>query len=303
MKLTLSEKSKLLQQSEIRNMSIECEKVGGVNLSQGVCDLETPSLVREGAKKAMDQGINHYTRYDGLLNLRQAIAKKMWEYNKVKVDPEENIIVSAGATGSFYCACLALLNPGDEVIIFEPYYGCHVNTLLAVEAKPVFITLLPPDWHFNIEEIKRKVTKKTKAIVINTPNNPTGKVFTRKELELLAEIAIRYDLFIFTDEIYEFFLYDGLNHISPASISEIFERTITISGYSKTFSITGWRIGHSISHQKWTQMIGYMNDLIYVCAPAPLQQGVAEGILNLSEEFYKKLETNIKRNEINYVKC
>ena len=281
MPLSLSKKSSLIAQSEIRAMTIECARVGGINLAQGVCDTELPLPVGQGAKEAIDAGINSYTRYDGLKELRYAIANKMKDYNGIDTDPESEIIVSAGSTGAFYCACLALLNSGDEVILFEPYYGYHINTIHAAEAVPTYVGLKAPDWTFSPEDLERVVTPRTKGIMINTPANPSGKVFTRTELEWIAEFADRHDLFVFTDEIYEYFLYDGRKHISPASLPGMAERTITISGYSKTFSITGWRIGYTVSHAKWAQMIGYLNDLIYVCAPAPLQMGVAKGILEL----------------------
>ncbi|MBI5194548.1 MAG: aminotransferase class I/II-fold pyridoxal phosphate-dependent enzyme [Nitrospirae bacterium] len=289
MALQISNKAERIVQAEIRSMSIECERVGGINLAQGVCDTELPLPVGIGAKEAIDAGINSYTRYDGIKELRDAIAKKMKDYNGISADPDSEIIVSAGSTGAFYCACLALLNPGDEVILFEPYYGYHINTLLSVEAVPTYVGLTAPGWTFSPEDLERVITPHTRGIMINTPANPSGKVFNRAELEWVAEFANRHDLFVFTDEIYEYFLYDGNEHISPASLPGMAERTITISGYSKTFSITGWRIGYTVSHAKWAQMIGYLNDLIYVCAPAPLQMGVAKGILDLKPDYYKGL--------------
>ena len=289
MSLQISNRAERIVQAEIRAMSIECEKMGGINLAQGVCDTEVPLPVRVGAQKAIDAGINSYTRYDGLKELREAIAKKMLEYNGISANPEAEIIVSSGSTGAFYCACLALLNPGDEVLLFEPYYGYHINTILAAEAVPTYVGMTPPDWTFSPEDLERVVTPRTRGIMVNTPANPSGKVFSREELEWIAGFATRHDLFIFTDEIYEYFLYDGSQHISPGSLPGMAERTITISGYSKTFSITGWRIGYSVSHAKWAQMIGYLNDLIYVCAPAPLQMGVAKGILELKPEYYNEL--------------
>jgi len=270
-------------------MSIECDKVNGINLSQGICDLELATPVKQGAKDAVDQGQNHYSRYDGTPELREAIARKMWEYNHIQADPEQNVIVSGGSTGAFYSACLALLNPGDEVILFEPYYGYHVNTLLAADAVPVYATMKPPNWDFDPNELERVVTPKTKGIMINTPANPSGKVFSRDELKWLADFSVRHDLFVFTDEIYEYFVYDGREHISPGSLESIANQTITISGYSKTFSITGWRIGYAVCHQDWAKMIGYINDLVYVCGPTPLQAGVARGIKELSRSYYTAL--------------
>ena len=289
MTLSLSKRSARIEQAEIRAMSIECEKVGGINLAQGVCDTQVPRLIRENAHRGIENGINSYTRFDGLADLREAIAHKMRQYNGIIPDPETEIVVSAGSTGAFYCSCLALLDPGDEVILFEPFYGYHVNTLLAVDAVPVFVTLRPPDWSFAKADLERTATRRTKALVLNTPGNPSGKVFSRMELEAIAEFAARYDLFVFTDEIYEHFVYEGRSHISPGSIEGMKERTISISGFSKTFSITGWRIGYSVSAARWARRIGYMNDLIYVCAPSPLQYGVAAGLTRMDRSFYEDL--------------
>ncbi len=298
--LSVSKRAEWVIQSEIRAMSIECDKVGGINLAQGVCDTEVPLPVRREAQRAMDEGINTYTRFDGLPELRQAIARKMRNSNGIIADPETEITVSAGSTGALYCACLALLNPGDEVIVFEPYYGYHLSTLLATGAVPTYVTMRPPDWSFDPEELASRVTSKTRGILVCTPNNPTGKVFSRAELQCIADLAVRHDLFVFTDEIYEYFVYDGLRHISPGSLPGMAGRTITISGFSKTLSITGWRIGYSVSDARWAQMIGYMSDLVYVCAPAPLQMGVARGLAALGPEYYSELCTTYaeKRGKI-----
>ena len=281
-------------------MSIECERIGGINLSQGIVDTEVPLEVRQGAQEAMGKGVNTYTRYDGLLELREAIAEKQKRFTGLEYDPEGEIIVSAGATGALYCACLALLEPGDEVIVFEPYYGYHVQTLLAAEAMPVYVRLEPPDWNIIAENIKKAIGPCTRGIIVNTPANPSGKVFSENELNIIADMAEEYDLFIFTDEIYEHFIYDGKKHVSPASISGSRERTITISGLSKTFSITGWRIGYCLCDRQWADAIGYFNDLVYVCAPAPLQMGVAGGLNELGEDYYSSLKEEyvVKRDKI-----
>ncbi|HUE99540.1 MAG TPA: pyridoxal phosphate-dependent aminotransferase [Anaerolineales bacterium] len=300
MALNLSYRSSQIIQSEIRNMSIECERVNGINLSQGICDLELPLPVKLGATEAISGGINHYTRYDGLSELREAISRKLMRDNGIHADPEKNIVVSGGSTGAFYCACLALLNPGDEVILFEPYYGYHVNTLLAVDAVPVYASLEPPTWSIDFDALEGLISPRTKGMMINTPANPSGKVFGKEELNQLAEFALRHELFVFTDEIYEYFVYDNNVHISPGALESIADQTITISGYSKTFSITGWRIGYAVCHEKWAQMIGYVNDLIYVCGPAPLQMGVARGIDELPDTYYQSLcqQYSNKRDKI-----
>ena len=298
--LSLSKRTDSILQSEIRAMTLECEKVNGINLAQGVCDTLLPAAVARGAKDAIDRGCNSYTRYDGIAELRHAIARKLCTYNGIKADPHTEITVSSGSTGAFYCACLALLNPGDEVILFEPYYGYHVNTLLAVEVVPAFVTMRAPDWSFTPADLESAVTPRTKAIMVNTPGNPSGKVFTGLELEWVAGFAERHDLLVFTDEIYEYFVYDERRHVSPGSLPGMQDRTITISGFSKTYSITGWRIGYSACQPEWARMIGYMNDLVYVCAPAPLQAGAAAGLELLTSEFYRHLaeEYSAKRDRL-----
>jgi len=278
-----------LAHSEIRAMTSACARVKGINMAQGVCDTPAPDTVIQAAQRAMARGLNTYTRFDGLAELREALAVKLAEYNGIIADPDTEITVSAGATGSFHCACLALLNPGDEVILFEPAYAYHINAILAVEAVPRVVPMRAPDWAFSVTDLEQAVTSRTKAVVINTPGNPSGKIFTRVEVERIAELADRHDLFVLTDEIYEYFLFDGREHVSVASLSGMAERTITIGGYSKTFSITGWRIGYSVAHARWAQLIGAMNDLLYVCAPAPLQYGVAVGIRELDPSFYTGL--------------
>ena len=276
-------------------MSIECEKVRGVNLAQGVCDTPVPLEVRQAAERAIEAGHNSYTRLDGVDPLRQQIACKMRAFNQVECDPEREIVVTAGSTGAFYCAALALLNPGDEVVLFEPYYGYHLHTIESVDAVASYVTLRAPDWMFTPEDLARAITPRTRAIVVNSPANPSGKVFTRTELEWIAEAAKKHDLFVFTDEIYEYFLYDGREHVSIAAIPGMRERTITISGYSKTFAITGWRIGYAVSDAPWANAIGYYSDLCYVCAPAPLQYGVAAGIAELDAGFYEHLRLDYKK--------
>lgn len=270
-------------------MTQACAAAGGLNMAQGVCDTPVPPIVLNAAREAMAQGKNTYSRFDGLAELRSALASKLSRDNGIHADPETEITVSAGATGSFHAACLALLNPGDEVIVFEPFYQYHLSALLAVEAVPVIVQLVSPEWSLASEAVERALTPRTKAIIVNSPGNPSGKVFTGEEMHALARIAANRDLLIFTDEIYEYFLYDGRPHVSMASLPGMAERTITIGGYSKTFSITGWRIGYSVAARQWSQAIGAMNDLLYVCAPTPLQAGVAAGIRELPDAFYRAL--------------
>ncbi len=284
-----SDRTARLAQSDIRAMTLACAKVNGINMSQGVCDTPVPPVVVQCAHRAMAHGHNIYSRFDGIPELRQAIAGKLAAYNRITADPDVNITVSAGATGSFQATCMALLNPGDEVILFEPFYAYHIQAIVAVEAVPRCVSMRPPDWTVDFKGLEQAITSRTKAIVVNTPGNPSGKVFTRRELEQIAEMACRHDVMVITDEIYEYFVFDGREHVSMASLPGMADRTITIGGYSKTFSITGWRIGYSVAEATWAKAIGAMSDVLYVCAPTPLQHGVAAGIRALGPSFYSDL--------------
>jgi len=287
--LGLSDIADRIVQSTIRTMSVECERVGGVNLAQGVCDTEVPEIVRYAAEAAIEAGYNQYTRADGIARLREAVAAKLLRQNGITADPETEIVVTSGVTGGFDSACRALLNPGDEVILFEPYYGYHHATLVGQYCRPVLVSLDPPNYPLEADRLSRAITPKTRGIVVNTPANPSGKLFSRAELEHIADFARRHDLFLFTDEIYEHFVYDGQRHISPASLPGIADRTITISGFSKVFSITGWRVGFLHASARWTPAISYFHDLTYVCAPSAFQHGAAAGLEQLPDSFYSGL--------------
>ncbi len=285
----LSSRHDWVRRSELRSMSVECEKVSGVNLSQGVCDLEVPEVVRRAAHAAIEDGQNSYSRHDGTAELRHAVAARYERPLGRNIDPATNVVVSCGATGALYCACLALLEPGDEVIVFEPYYSYHQSTLMATQAEPVYVPTRIPDWSFSADDLEQAVSERTRAIIINTPSNPSGKVWSRPELETIAAFATQHDLIVFTDEIYEHFVYDGREHIGFASLPGMWERTVTISGLSKTFSITGWRIGYAVCPRDWAAAIGNFSDLVYVCAPTPLQLGAAAGLMQLDDEYFREL--------------
>jgi aminotransferase len=292
--LHLSEIAPRIIQSEIRSMTVECDAAGGVNLAQGVCDTPLPASVLEAAHKAINDGYNIYTRLDGVTPLRQAIAEKFERYNHLVADPEKEILVTSGATGAMYSTCLALFNPGDEVILFEPFYGYHYSTLLSIRAQPVLVPLEAKTWEIDFDRLRAAITPRTRGLIINTPGNPCGKVFTRAEIEAIAAIAIEHDLFVLTDEIYEYFVYEGASHVSPATIPGMAERTITISGLSKTFSMTGWRVGYLKASSKWTPAIGYFHDLGYICSPSPFQYAAAAGLRALPDSFYQDLAQEYK---------
>ena len=275
-------------QSDIRRMSIECDRLGGINLGQGICDLPTEELVANGAIEAIRGNLATYSRFDGIAELRQKIAAKMKAFNGVDVDPESEVVVTVGSTGGFAMAVLATLEPGDEIILFEPYYGYHLNTVKILGVESRFVTLHPPDWTFDEDELRRGFGPKTRGVVVCTPSNPCGKVFSREELKTIGALCEKHDCWIYTDEIYEYIVYDDNRHLSIASIDEYFDRTITISGFSKTFSVTGWRIGYLAAPKRVSHAIGLLNDLFYVCAPTPLQWGVAKG-LDIDASYYENL--------------
>lgn len=270
-------------------MTVACADVGGINMAQGVCDTDPPHPVVEAAIAAIRSGQNIYTRMDGIAPLREAIAQKLASFNGFAVDPHTQVLVTSGATGAMHASLLALLNAGDECIVLEPFYGYHVSSLRAMRAVPVVVPLTGPEFFFDAERLRAAITPKTRAIILNSPSNPSGKVFSRGELEALAKIAIEHDLFVLTDEMYEYFIYDGARHISLATLPGMAERTITISGFSKTFSVTGWRLGYLAASERWLPAIAYFHDLIYVCAPSPLQHGAAAGLLQLPDSFYTEM--------------
>jgi aminotransferase len=298
--LHLSEIAPRIIQSEIRSMTVECDAVGGVNLAQGVCDTPVPESVLQAAHQAINDGYNIYTRLDGVAPLRQAIAEKFERYNHLLADPEKEILVTSGATGAMYSTCLALFDPGDQVILFEPFYGYHYSTLLSIRAEPVMVPLVAQTWEIDFDRLRAAITPRTRGLIINTPGNPCGKVFTRAEIEAIAALAIEHDLFVLTDEIYEYFVYGGQSHVSPATIPGMAERTVTISGLSKTFSITGWRVGYLTASSKWIPAIGYFHDLGYICSPSPFQYAAAAGLRALPDSFYQGLasEYEEKRDKI-----
>ena len=270
-------------------MTVACADVDGINMAQGVCDTDPPLPVVEAAIAAIRSGQNIYTRMDGIAPLREAIAQKLASFNGLAVDPHTEVLVTSGATGAMHASLLALLNAGDECIVLEPFYGYHVSSLRAMRAVPVVVPLMGPQFALDADRLRAAITPRTRAIIINSPSNPSGKVFSRSELEALAEVAIEHDLFVFTDEMYEYFIYDGARHISIATLPGMAERTITISGFSKTFSVTGWRLGYLAASERWLPAIAYFHDLLYVCAPSPLQHGAAAGLLQLPQSFYAEM--------------
>jgi aminotransferase len=288
----ISDRLRGLVQSDIRRMSRECERVGGINLGQGICDLPTiPELV-EGACDAIASSKATYSKFEGIDLLRERIAKKIATFNRFEVDPAREIVVTVGSTGGFAAAALATLNAGDEVILFEPYYGYHLNTLKVLGVETKYVPLNLPDWSIDFDALRAAFGPKTRGIVVCTPSNPCGKVFTTDELRRIAELCREFNAWCYTDEIYEYIVYDGRKHVSMASVDR--DVTITIRGFSKTFSVTGWRIGYVAADARVTAPIGLVNDLFYVCAPTPLQWGIARA-LQIGDDYYRKLAADYEK--------
>ncbi|MCB9507261.1 MAG: aminotransferase class I/II-fold pyridoxal phosphate-dependent enzyme [Myxococcales bacterium] len=280
-------------------MTRACVAVGGVNMGQGICDTPTPAVVKDAAKAAIDAGHSTYTRFDGVPELRTALAERLLAHNGLRFDAESEIVVTLGSAGAYICALNALLDPGDGIILFEPFYGYHLNAARVAGVVPSTVRLEAPAFAFDDAALRSALRPNTKAILVNTPMNPCGKVFTRAELERVADFAIEHDLLIFTDEVYEYLVYDGAEHVSVASIDRVADRTVTMGSYSKTFSITGWRIGFAAAPAALAEPIGLMNDLNYICAAAPLQHAVAAGVRQLPRGYYSDLaaEYQAKRDQ------
>ena len=279
-----------LVQSDIRRMTRECEKVGGINLGQGICDMPTLDLVSEGARQAIADQKSTYSYPEGIPELREAMARKLKRDNGIEASATSEIVVTAGATGAFVATIAALLNPGDGILIMEPYYGYHLNIAGLAGLKPQFLSLKPPEFELTKERLEAAITEETRAMVVCTPSNPSGKMFSESELQIIADIANDKDLLIISDEIYEYIRYDGRPHISPATVGGLWDRTVSIMGLSKTFSITGWRMGYAVAPAHLAKPITLVNDLYYICAPTPLQHGVAAGF-EAPKSYFNSLQT------------
>jgi len=294
----LSDKVGQFTESVIRDMTRQAMLYGAVNLAQGFPDFPAPAEIKLAAQEAIAANVNQYAITWGAKKLRDAIARQMGVWQGISVDPEKEITVCCGSTEAMISTLLAICNAGDEVIIFEPFYENYGPDSVLSGARPRFVKLRPPstpdgEWTFDEKELRRAFARQTskgqvKAIIVNTPNNPTGKVFTRRELELIRDLCVEFNVLAITDEIYEHILYDGAQHISMASLDGMIERTVTINGMSKTYSVTGWRVGWAVAPEKITNAIRKVHDFLTVGAPAPLQDAGAVA-LSLPQGYYAKL--------------
>ncbi len=287
-------------ESVIREMTRICDAAGGYNLSQGFPDFESPKAIKEAAIKAINEGWNQYPVTFGEPELREAISKKANDYNRIKCNPKTDITVTCGATEAMIATLKAIINSGDETIVFEPFYENYGPDAILSGAAPRYVTLNTPDWKFSFEELERTFNVKTKAIIINTPNNPTGKVFSKQELEEIARLCMKWDTYAITDEIYEHILYDGEKHISLATIPGMEDRTITINSISKTYSVTGWRVGWAIAKKPITERIRKVHDFLTVGAPTPFQHAAVVALF-FDKEYYVNLQLHYaKARELLY---
>jgi aminotransferase len=295
----LSEKVEHFTESVIREMTRQAMQYGAVNLAQGFPDFPAPAEIKKAAQDAIAADVNQYAITWGAKSLRNAIARQMQEWRGLTVDPEREIVVCCGSTETIVATLLAVCNKGDEVIVFEPFYENYGPDAIISGAKPRFVSLCPPqdpggEWTFDAQELREAFQHHTKAIILNTPNNPTGKVFTRKELELIRDLCVEYNVLAITDEIYDHILYDGAQHISIASLEGMRERTITINGLSKSYSVTGWRVGWAVAPPAITNAIRKVHDFLTVGAPAPLQEAGAAA-LNLPPSYYQQLAERYRK--------
>ncbi len=298
MKKRISRKASSFTESVIREMTRQASLHGAINLSQGFPDFPAPDDIKRAAIEAIEADINQYAITWGAKRLRDAIAAKTRWHLGLEIDPDREIVVTCGATEAMIATMLAVIDPGDEVIVFEPYYENYGPDAILSEAVTRYVTLHPPDWRFDPEELRAAFTEKTRAIIINTPHNPTGKVFTREELGIIADLCIEHDVLALTDEIYEHIWYrDPVRpngHISIATLDGMRDRTVTINSLSKTYSVTGWRVGFAIASPDLINGIRQVHDFLTVGAAAPLQEAGVYA-LSLPVSYYEKLQHEYQR--------
>ena len=283
------------QESVIREMTRKAIENDAINLSQGMPDFSPPIELIEGIKEGLDEEEHQYSVTYGRTDLREKISEKLQDYNKLVVDPYNELTITCGASEAIASSILAITNPGDEILILEPWYENYVPITYLAQGKPVFVSLSKETYSIDEEVLKSNINKKTKAIIINSPHNPTGKVFSPEDFKIISDLCIDHDIFVVTDEIYEHIIFDGLKHLSIGSFDSMKERTITISGFSKTFSVTGWRIGYVAANQELMNGIRKVHDYLTVCAPSLLQYAILKAF-DLSSVYYNELINRYQKN-------
>src|SRR5947208_8363113 len=284
----ISLKAQQFTESVIREMTRLAMEHDAINLAQGFPDFPAPAEVKDAAARAICADVNQYAIPSAAREFRRAIAERFRKDTGLKIDPERELTVCCGATETMIASMLAVVDPGEEVVIFEPFYENYGPDAIICGAVPRFVRLKPPDWRFDPAELAAAFSERTRALILNSPHNPTGKVFSREELEGIAEIVRGTNAYVVTDEIYQHLVYDGCRHISMAALPSMAERTITINGLSKTYSVTGWRVGYAVAPAETSRAIRKMHDFLTVGAAAPLQQAGVTA-LGLPEGYYRKL--------------
>lgn len=300
-KTFVSQKAAQFTESVIREMTRLAQRHRAVNLAQGFPDFPAPAALKEAAKRAIDADKNQYAITWGAKAFRDALAKKHERFSGVAIDPERELTVCCGSTEAMISALLATVDPGEEIIVFEPWYENYGPDAILSGARPVYVKLHPlelpgggSEWRYDSQELRAAFSPRTKGIIVNTPHNPTGKVFSRAELSEIGELCQEFDALIYTDEIYEHILYDDEQHVYPMTLPGLRERTVMISGLSKTYSVTGWRLGYAIAPPAISAAIRKVHDFLTVGAPAPLQEG-AVAALELGQDYYDGLRREYQR--------
>lgn len=272
--------------TEINQMA---QQYGAVNLGQGRPDFASPPDVINAAVQALQAGYNQYAPGPGATPLRQGIANHAGKFYNLDIDPAAGVVVTSGATEAVFASILGLVDPGDEVIVIEPYFDSYVPNLIMAQATPVFVPLHPPNWTFDPDELRKAFTPRTKAILLNSPQNPTGRVFTREELTMIAELCIEHDVIVISDEVYEHMVFDSAHHIPIATLPGMFERTVTASSLGKTFSVTGWKIGWVYGHPDLVAGVGRAHQFVTFASNYPAQEAGAYA-LGLPGTYYEELQ-------------
>ncbi len=284
----IGERTRYFTESVIRRMTRVANAAGAINLSQGFPDFDPPVELRRAAARAGRRGPHQYAITWGAPGYREALARTQSRFMGIPLDPDRHLVVTCGATEAMMAAMMTVCDPGDEVIVFSPFYENYGADAILTGARPLYVSLKPPDFHFDVEELARAFERRPKALVLCNPSNPSGKVFRRDELECIARLAVEHDAFIITDEVYEHIVYEPFTHTYMASLPGMFERTLSCSSLSKTYSITGWRLGHVIASEEVILGVRKAHDFLTVGAAAPLQEA-AIAALNLPDEYYRQL--------------
>jgi aminotransferase len=291
----ISKRLDFFQESVIREMTRKAIENNAINLSQGMPDFSPPLELISGIKKGLVEEEHQYSVTYGRVDLREKIAKKLQEYNNINVDPYNEITITCGASEAIASSIFAITNPGDEILILEPWYENYVPITYLAQGKPVFVSLIEDTYDVDEERLKNSITRNTKAIIVNSPHNPTGKVFSSKDFKTISDLCMDHDFVAITDEIYEYILFDNLKHQSIGSFDSMHEKTITVSGFSKTFSVTGWRIGYVAANVELMDSIRKVHDYLTVCAPS-LLQFASLNAFNLDSSYFNNLRNRYQKN-------